>query len=714
MANQTTPIHSGYSIINGTFTGTAAAKLGCWMEYKVVSQSAVDNTSTIRFYIYIANVAGFGGYHIYCNNYDQTNRGSMTVKANGSTVYTRQKRGFATDLIPTVSDYTTQYRTAYGNAEGTKFLTVMTDNADTEAAGYGTCVINHNADGTGSVTLSWDADCSFTNSLKLITGSATVILPTIDRNPPIVTVQTGNVTSMGFSMTALSSTTADRWAYSLNSGSWVEFSTAEGQSASVMLNTLSTNTTYAVKVRAKRKSNQVYGASSSVNVTTLGGSVVNSVSTITLDSISAKVQFNMTVYNSSYTHTLVISKNGTDLLTFTNITGLVGSNSRSIFLTSAQRNTLMAAMPTEAQSSVLYTLHTYNSSSEEIGVGSTVTGKIIITEASAPVFTTYITRDTKATTVAVTGSSATLIQNQSILRVTCSAATAKYGTTISKYRATIGEKTVESFTTTINFGTISDSGDVLIRVEAVDARGYATTVVKTITVIPYQNVSLESWAISRRNNVEATIGVSFAGQFSSITVNGVEKNSLVGVTCRYKVSTAASYGSSQTLTGTTITGTSFSYTGTPLRLSASNAFHIELTISDSLTSSSIVVYVNKGRPLVAFRSERIGINTNDPQVALDVDGEIHMNGYPVFGYMDTLDGDTNLDDVTAQGIYAQPQNGNAATTLNYPTTKAGILEVIAEPSGHVIQRYTTYDISGFYIRYRFLGNWRAWKSISVS
>ena len=181
MADVTTPIHSGYSIINGSFSGTATVKLGCWMEYKVVSQSVENNTSTIRFYIFIANVAASSGYHIYCNNYDQTNRGSMTVKANGSTVYTRTKRGFATDLIPTASNHTTQYSTPYGSAEGTRFLTIMTDNADTEAAAYGTCVINHNADGTGSVTLSWNADCSFANSLKLITGSATITLPTIPR-----------------------------------------------------------------------------------------------------------------------------------------------------------------------------------------------------------------------------------------------------------------------------------------------------------------------------------------------------------------------------------------------------------------------------------------------------------------------------------------------------------------------------------------------------
>ena len=714
MANQTTPIHSGYSIINATFTGQGSSSLACWMEYKVISQSAINNTSTIRYYIYIANVANSSGYNTWCNNYDTANRGSMTVKCDNTTIYTRTKRGYATALIPTASNYTTQYQTAFGSAEGTRFLTVMTDNADTEAAGYGEYTITHGSDGTKTVTLSWEANCTYTSSLGTVTGSGSVTLPAIDRAAPTVTLQTGNVTASGFSLTVLSSATADRWEYKLNGGSWTQFSTTEGQSASVTLNTLDVNTTYSVQVRARKKSNHVYGTSSSTSVTTLGGSVLTSVSAIQANSSSAKVQFNMTVYDSTYTHTLVISKGGTDLLTFTGITGLNGANTRSILLTTAQRNVLMAAMPTEAQATVTYTLHTYNSSNEEIGSGSTATGTVVITAASAPTFTSFTVRDYSSSTVPVTGSSAVLIQNQSSARISCSAATASSGTSISKYRATIGEKTVESSTTTINFGTISDSGEVSIIVEAIDRRGFSTAVTQTLNIIPYQSVSIESWSVSRQNNVEATINMSFAGQFSSIMVNGVEKNSLVSVSYRYKVSTSATYGSSTALTGTTVTGTSFDYSGSPLSLSASNAYHIELTVSDALTSSVVVVYVNKGRPLVAFRSEMVGINTNTPQAALDVDGDIHMNGYPVFGFRATLDDTTNLNDVASQGVYAQPQSGYASTSLNYPAAKAGILEVITEPSGHILQRYTTYDLSGFYVRYRFLGTWRTWKSITMS
>lgn len=250
MADRTTPIHSGYSIINASFSGTATAKLGCWMEYKVVSQSVENNTSTIRFYIFIANVAASSGYHIYCNNYDQTNRGSMTVKANGTTVYTRQKRGFATDLIPTASDYTTQYETPYGSAEGTKFLTVMTDNADTEAAGYGTCVIQHNADGTGSVTLSWNADCSFANSLKLITGSATVTLPTIPRatTPSVGTLTMGSQSTITLSPASNSFTHTLRYQVGSASGTIVSktSSTSVSWRPSVTLANQAPNSTTAV------------------------------------------------------------------------------------------------------------------------------------------------------------------------------------------------------------------------------------------------------------------------------------------------------------------------------------------------------------------------------------------------------------------------------------------------------------------------------------
>ena len=161
------------------------------MEYKVISQSVTDNTSVIRFYVLLANVADSSGYHVYANDHTGDNRGSLTVTADGTTVYTRTKRGFATGLIPTADNYTTQYSTDYDSAANARFLTVLTDNASTESAAYGECTVTHKADGTGQLTLAWTADCTFATSIKIVNGSATISLPAI---PRATTPTVGNLT----------------------------------------------------------------------------------------------------------------------------------------------------------------------------------------------------------------------------------------------------------------------------------------------------------------------------------------------------------------------------------------------------------------------------------------------------------------------------------------------------------------------------------------
>ena len=49
---RTTPVNSGYTIINGSTTGTNSSKVDTWLEYKVLAQSAQNNTSTIRVVLY--------------------------------------------------------------------------------------------------------------------------------------------------------------------------------------------------------------------------------------------------------------------------------------------------------------------------------------------------------------------------------------------------------------------------------------------------------------------------------------------------------------------------------------------------------------------------------------------------------------------------------------------------------------------------------------
>ena len=191
-------MNSGYTIVNGTLTGTANTKVACWVEYRVISQSIVNNTSTIRVYAYIATAQNTSKYWTHWNNHTGDSRGMFKIYAAGSLVYERANRGFATSNIPTPYDFTTQYETEYASAEDKKYITILTDNASTRAAAYGDFTIGHNADGTRQFTLSFNGDFSIASSFGTASGSVTIQLPTIPRStvPSVGSVTLGSAATI--------------------------------------------------------------------------------------------------------------------------------------------------------------------------------------------------------------------------------------------------------------------------------------------------------------------------------------------------------------------------------------------------------------------------------------------------------------------------------------------------------------------------------------
>ena len=194
-------INSGYTVVSGSLTGAANAKVACWVEYRVISQSIVNNTSTVRVYAYIATAQNTNQYWTYWNNHSGDSRGMFKIYAAGTLVYDRTNRGFATSNIPTPSDYTTQYETEYVNAEGKKFITVLTDNASSRAYAYGDFTIGHNSNGTRQFTLSFNGDFSIASSFGTASGAVTIQLPTIPRStvPSVGSVTLGSTATISIS-----------------------------------------------------------------------------------------------------------------------------------------------------------------------------------------------------------------------------------------------------------------------------------------------------------------------------------------------------------------------------------------------------------------------------------------------------------------------------------------------------------------------------------
>ena len=191
-------IHDGYTIVNGSLSGTAANKISCWLEYKVISQTVASNTSTIRFYVFLATSGNTEQFDVYCNNIDSNARGAMSVSVDGSSVYNRIGRGFAISRIPYRDEYITQYQEPYDTALGYQYLMILTDNASSESEAYGECTVAHNSDGTRQITLVFTANCTYSASIGSANGSVILSLPAIPRitTPTISAVTLGSVATI--------------------------------------------------------------------------------------------------------------------------------------------------------------------------------------------------------------------------------------------------------------------------------------------------------------------------------------------------------------------------------------------------------------------------------------------------------------------------------------------------------------------------------------
>ena len=509
-------------------------------------------------------------------------------------------------------------------------------NHDNHTNGYngthiasGTITVNHNSDGTKSVPMSIEAGIYQWAINK--SGSDTFTLTQIDRAAPTITITTSGITASSVTVNASASTTCDRWDYSTDNGAtWTKFSTTSGTSASKSITGLTPNTSYNIKVRARKKTNQVYGTSGASAVKTLGGSVISSINTLTADNATAQIVMSVTVYNTSYTHTLVIKNGSTTVLTITGLTLSNGSN--TITLTAAQRSAVLAAMSTIKSFSGTFTLTTY-SGTTQIGTASSKTATVQTTAAnSAPTFTGFTYLDANATSAGVTGNDQILIQGISSLKVTATAATAKNGATISSYSVVAGSATASNTSTVIPVGAIATAGTVPVIVTAIDSRGYTTSATVNITVLEYEAVNISAYSMRRVNEVEDATQAHISGDITPVMIGGANKNSLVNLRYRYKKTSDDAYSSYYSLLSSTVADDdSFSFDSDEwLSLDADYSYYVQFLVNDKLTSDTVTITVPQGTPLLAFRRKKVGVNKREPAAALDVAGSVMMNGFNVY------------------------------------------------------------------------------------
>jgi len=582
--------------LSGTFQNYPVSSFGLYCEWSG-AQSVTGNYTDVTLKVYLS-------YYTL----DVGARSDSTISINGvSETYT----------VPAIEDYSSGWKK--------KLLKTKTVR------------VSHNADGTKSgvaLSASWRFSGTYSGvSVGTITASTTVTLNSIDRSAPTVSCSVSNITANGFKISASSSATADIWQYSLNGGStWTQFSSTAGTSASVTLSTLLPNTTYSVRVRARKRTNQVYGTSSTVSAKTLGGAVLLSCSSFSADAASISLSLRVTVYNAAYTNYITIKNGSTTYLSLAGRIWSAGTANRTITLTSSERTTLLNAMASVKSFTATIELVT-KSGSTQIGSASTCTCTIRTSQAnSGPSLSGFTFADSYSTTTAITDNNQVLIQDYSRLTVTPGTAAARNGASIVSYSAVCSGVTKSNTTgAALSLGTIGTSGTRDITLTVTDSRGYTASVTQSVTVVPYSKPRVSSVSLRRTNDIETEMQLVFNGSISPITVDGTQKNSLLYARYRYKLTSASSYNSYTSILGSvTATGSSFSFSNLELcNLDSESSYDFHLQIRDqlnSLTSLDLYFVVSQGTPLVALRKKMVGINTPSPETALHVVGDTRIEG----------------------------------------------------------------------------------------
>lgn len=582
--------------LSGSFQNYPVSSFGLYCDWSG-TQSVTGNYTDITLNVYLS-------YYTI----DVGARSDSTISINGTS---------ETYTAPAIDDYSSGWKK--------KLLKTKTVR------------VNHNADGTKSgvsLSASWRFSGTYSGvSIGTITASTSVTLNSIDRSAPTVSCSVTGITANGFKISGSSSATSDIWQYSLNGGStWTQFSTTAGTSASITLSSLSPNTSYSVRVRARKKSNQVYGTSGTITAKTLGGAVIASCSNFAADASSVTLSMRVTVYNASYTNYITIKNGSTTYLSLAGRTWATGTSDRSITLSAAERTTLLNAMANLKSFTATIQLVT-KSGTTQIGNASTCTCTISTTQsASGPTISGFTFADTYATTTAITGNNQVLIQGYSKLTVTPGTATAKNGASIVSYSAVCSGVTKSNTTgAALALGEIGTSGTRDITLTVTDSRGYTASVTKSVTVVAYSKPKVNSASLRRTNDIETEMQLVFDGSISPITVGGAQKNSLLYVRYRYKLTSAISYNTYTSILGSvTANSTSFSFSNLELcNLNSESSYDFHLQIRDkldSLTSLDLYFVVSQGTPLVALRKKMVGINTPSPEAALHVVGDVKVEG----------------------------------------------------------------------------------------
>lgn len=369
-------------------------------------------------------------------------------------------------------------------------------------------------------------------------------------------------------------------------------------------------------------------------------------------------------------------------------------------LTEAERNVLRQATPNSNTLNVIFYVKTVINGSTFY---STLTKQMTIVNANPTFSSSY--KDTKSSTVAITGNNQQIIQNNSTLQINISSMTAlKYASpkTISiNVNGNVTTQNISSCqtTATFNVGTLNVSSNLSIPITLTDTRGNKTTSNLSVTVLSW-SLPTAIIDLQRVSNYYTQTNMTVNAEYSSLN----NKNT---ITIQYQIKKVSdsSYGALTTIQDDVQT-----------TFNADNQYswNVKVIVTDKIGTTTYNLLLYKGIPLNFWDRllSSVGINCfPQNQYSLELNGVDIMKaiqGVSLYSSTNGTNGTVNLSDSVANydKLYIEyidndgtvcskevtaPNGKNVYLSITYPSSVSYKKDVIVAISGTTItpQTYST-------------------------
>lgn len=321
-------------------------------------------------------------------------------------------------------------------------------------------------------------------------------------------------------------------------------------------------------------------------------STINSVSG---NKITDTFNVKYTQYASQFINNLQIAVNG-----YKSSQTISGYQSGTGFkLSEALKKDIYRASQNSMSASIQFTLVTMNGSTQ-IGTSNTIAKSVSVTD-SAPTIDGISYQDTNSSTIAITGDNQKIIRNNSTVSVTVTGMSAKNSATLSKLNIKIGNYDSDislsgtTSTKTFSIGKLNLANDTILEATLTDSRGNTATTSTNVTILDYEKPTAMI-DCQRKENFYSETEITVNPQISSL-----DDNNTATITAQYKESDATAYGSKTSITANETK---------VLNLDNTKAWNVKITIADKLNTTSYVLFVEKGQPIIFFDRTKSSVGIN--------------------------------------------------------------------------------------------------------